>query len=176
MNYHSKIETWLIDVIIGLNLCPFAKDPFERGKIKIEISPIISEEDIWEKTLEQIEFLEKNLNLSTTLLAFPKSPISFYDLYDLTSNLEHMLENKDIPYQIVAFHPEFKFEDTSKDDPINFVNRSPYPLIHILRSSEMNEVIKNKNIGKIINQTNEKTLNSLSNKDKQKLLSILNDS
>ena len=173
MNYHSKIETWLKDVIIGLNLCPFAKNPFEKGKIKIEISPSISEEDIWEKTLEEIEFLEKNKSLSTTLLSFPKSPISFYDLYDLTSNLEHMLESKGIPYQIVTFHPDFKFEDTDKDEPINFVNRSPYPLIHILRSSEMNEIIKDESIGIKINRANEKTLNSLSAQEFKKLFSFI---
>lgn len=168
MNYHQEIETWLKEVIIGLNLCPFAKDPFEKGKIKIEISDSKAEDKIWEDTIKEIEFLENNRQLSTTLLALPKSQISFHDLYDLTLNLEHMFESKQVPYQIVAFHPNFKFEDTNEEDRINFVNRSPYPLIHILRSEEMNAILKDESIGIKINQANEKTLNLLSENEFKK--------
>ncbi len=161
MNSQNKIEKWLKDVIIGLNLCPFAKDPFEKNKIRIEISTTQHEDNIWKKTLDEIDLLEKNKNLSTTLLCFPKSNISFYDLNYLVLNLEKMLEVKNIPYQVVAFHPEFKFNDTTADNRVNYVNRSPYPLIHILREEEMNKVIKDETIGEKINHQNEKTLNEL---------------
>ena len=169
MNLQNKIHKWLTDVIIGLNLCPFAKDPFENNKIKIEISNAINEDEIWSETLEEIHYLEENINISTTLLAFDKSEISFYNLNDLVLKLEKMLEVKNIPYQVVAFHPEFKFQDTTAKDRINYVNRSPYPLIHILRSEEMDKVFKDDLMGEKINLQNEITLGKLSTNEIKKL-------
>ena len=35
MNSINLIKKWLEETVIGLNLCPFAKTPFEEGKIAL---------------------------------------------------------------------------------------------------------------------------------------------
>ena len=39
--------------------------------------------------------------------------------------------------QLVAFHPAFCFADTAFDDPSNGTNRSPAPMVHLLRRGDV---------------------------------------
>ena len=40
-------------------------------------------------------------------------------------------------YQVASFHPDYQFAGTAADDAENFTNRSPYPLLHILREASL---------------------------------------
>lgn len=43
--------------------------------------------------------------------------------------------------QIAAFHPDFTFGDASTSDITNYVNRSPLPMIHLLREEEVTRAV-----------------------------------
>ena len=45
-------------------------------------------------------------------------------------------------YQLASFHPDYCFEGEDKNDPANYTNRSPYPILHILRESSIEAVLK----------------------------------
>jgi hypothetical protein len=45
-------------------------------------------------------------------------------------------------YQLASFHPDYCFDGESRDDPANYTNRSPYPILHILRESSIEAVLK----------------------------------
>jgi len=45
-------------------------------------------------------------------------------------------------YQIASFHPDYCFADSCADDPANFTNRSPFPMLHILRESSLSRVLE----------------------------------
>lgn len=44
-------------------------------------------------------------------------------------------------YQVASFHPEYVFADSPMDDPANYTNRSPYPMLHILREASIAKAI-----------------------------------
>ena len=140
-----KCKKWVEQFVIGLQLCPFAKRPFEKGQIRFEVC--------FEKDMEsQLVAFWKEINL---LLKTPKEKISntilifsdglndfekYLDLYFLSENL--LLEqNKNEQFQLASFHPEYQFKNTEKNDVSNFTNRSPFPFIHILRVEEVTDAI-----------------------------------
>ena len=46
-------------------------------------------------------------------------------------------------YQIASFHPDYEFADAGADDVGNYTNRSPYPLLHLLREESLERAIDN---------------------------------
>ena len=39
--------------------------------------------------------------------------------------------------QVASFHPQYRFADTQPEDIENYTNRSPYPMLQLLRESSM---------------------------------------
>jgi len=44
--------------------------------------------------------------------------------------------------QCATFHPEYCFADSKHDDPENLTNRSPYPILHLLREVEVKKAVE----------------------------------
>ena len=44
--------------------------------------------------------------------------------------------------QLASFHPHFRFAGTEEGDITNFTNRSPYPVIHLLRESSIDRAVQ----------------------------------
>ena len=44
-------------------------------------------------------------------------------------------------YQIASFHPDYQFDGTKPDDVENYTNRSPYPMLHLIREASLERVI-----------------------------------
>jgi hypothetical protein len=44
-------------------------------------------------------------------------------------------------YQIASFHPDYQFDGTMPDDAENYTNRSPYPMLHLIREASLERVI-----------------------------------
>ena len=42
---------------------------------------------------------------------------------------------------MVGFHPDFYFGDSEEDDLAYYTNRSPFPLIHLLREESVEEAV-----------------------------------
>ena len=165
-NYLSLTNYWLEKIIIGLDLCPFARIPFSRGLIHVCISVGDSEESHYQSFIEECERLlvlgpER---ISTTLIAFPNGSLDFMAFNDFVGELEESLcENQlDDMFQVVAFHPKFISLGLEFDDLANFVNRSPYPTVHIIRVSEMEKAVREQKGGEQISFFNEKKLKALS--------------
>ena len=43
--------------------------------------------------------------------------------------------------QIASFHPDYQFDGTEMSDVENYSNRSPYPMLHILRESSVSKAV-----------------------------------
>ena len=83
------------------------------------------------------------MNEETTLLIFPNLFADFFDYLDYVELAENLLEMEfyEGVYQLATFHPEYIFADAASDDVSNYTNRSPYPMIHILRESSLDNAI-----------------------------------
>lgn len=167
MNKHTQIMVnWLNDVIISLDICPFAKNEFSKIKI-IEADFTFHK---LEKTIES--YIKKDI---TSAIFFNLSQITFEDLYSLSQRVQKSLIKKKKDFQLIAFHPRFQFQDTQFEDRINLVNRSPYPTLHLLSNKEIDKVSKDQNIGVKINNKNEQMLESMSDREIRKYFSYLKD-
>ena len=173
MNTNNIIKDWIENVIVGLNLCPFAKIPFQKNQIRISIESDTNLDKCFTFLLDEIDIIYKSKPsiISNSIVVFDKLEISFRDFYDFVLDCEEVLLDLNLSkkFQLVCFHPDFQFEKVNKSDKINLVNSSPYPLIHILRSDEVENAISSLDAGININLGNEKKLNSMNDKELSKL-------
>ena len=67
--------------------------------------------------------------------------LDFNDFLDLADALLDELELVG-QIQIASFHPQYQFADTQVDDLSNFTNRSPYPILHLLREDSISQALE----------------------------------
>jgi hypothetical protein len=81
--------------------------------------------------------------LDTVLVIFDHSLQSFESYLDMLDFLNETLElnGLDQAFQLASFHPDYHFEGEAVGARSNYTNRSPYPIIHILRSDSMTNAI-----------------------------------
>jgi uncharacterized protein len=162
----SLTKYWLEQIIIGLDLCPFAQIPFREGRIHVTVCEDSDEEEVIKSFTLECErlFLEGPIKISTTLIAFPNATQDFLEFNDFVGDLEYLLEAAGLSsvFQLVAFHPHFYFEGLEIDDMANLVNRSPYPIVHIIRVEEMKKAVDELKKGEQVSFFNEKKLKALS--------------
>ena len=177
MNPIVKTRNWLKHFIIKFNICPFAKYPFENNTIRYHLSKVSNEIEILNEIWKEI-FLLTMLDskyVSTTLFITPKFQGSFEDFNEFVNilNFELKIHQMDKHYQLVAFHPHFYFGDENKNDLSNLVNRSPFPLIHIIRQNDIDQALKNYPNVLEVPLKNKNLIQSLDQKEIKKILKII---
>lgn len=139
----AATDAWLRDVVIGLNLCPFAAAPYGRGGVRSVESRATEPAELLAEVLDESNVLLEG-GAETTLLVIPQLGLGFEELLDLVEIGEHVLEERGLgaDIQLVAFHPDYVFADgEGPDDPANATNRSPHPTIHLLLAVEVEQII-----------------------------------
>ena len=139
----KSVERWLSDIVIDLNLCPFAKREFLKKSIRFQVSPARSEQELLQDLIVELALLNKESEIETSLLIHPEVLQDFDAYNQFLSFTDQMLDamNMKGDFQIASFHPDYQFADTQVDDAENYTNRSPYPLLHILRESSLEQAI-----------------------------------
>lgn len=167
MKEKEILKFWIEEVIIGLNLCPFAKIPYEKGLLEINICVFLEEEKRTHYLLDTLERVLIHPEIEyNAIVAFPRVLDDFYDFNDWVGFLEDLIKKQKLPIevQLVAFHPDFRFgeEEEQVHPRAHLVNSSPYPAIHLLKSKAIEGVIKNPKDGEKISKQNEEKLKALS--------------
>lgn len=139
----DKTKKWVIDVVVGCNFCPFAGREVKRDSIHYEVLFEATSESVLEAVMKALEILDENENIETSLLILPGSFESFTDYLQLLELAETLLTEQDYEgiYQIASFHPEYLFAGSTNDDPSNYTNRSPYPMLHFLREDSVSKAV-----------------------------------
>ncbi|WP_191603404.1 DUF1415 domain-containing protein [Marinomonas algicola] len=140
----QQTMNWVKDFIVELNVCPFAKREVERDSIRVCVIRSKKVEVALEELLAEIAFLDKNEEAETSLLVFPTLFKSFYQYLDFVSLAEDLMFEQECEgiYQLATFHPDYCFSGTEADDVTNYTNRSPYPMLHILRENSVEKAIE----------------------------------
>ena len=131
-------------MVIGLNLCPFAQRVLDGDRIRYVVSDAADETTLLNELGGELNFLvaAAMATVETTLLIHPRAFASFLDYNDFLGVAEQTVT--DLGYegviQIASFHPDYLFADTPADDPANYTNRSPYPMLHLLREESISAV------------------------------------
>ena len=161
----ARTKRWLEDWVIQLNLCPFASHPYKNAKVKFRLCKERTAEGLGGDFLQEIAFLESSegQQIDTSIIILSNLADSFEEYLDLYYWLEEIVELKgwEDKFQLASFHPNYQFDGTQVDDPENYTNRSPFPLIHILRSEQVEKAILHHPDTEDIPNQNIKTMNDL---------------
>jgi len=144
-NIITATQHWVKQVIVKYNICPFAKREVERGSIRYVEVRDCSADQLLQALLDECLLLDANQEIETTLFIIPRGYEGFYGFLDLLDNANDLLveEGYEGIYQLANFHPDYCFADEPQNAPSNYTNRSPYPMLHIIRESSMDIAIEN---------------------------------
>ena len=141
----NATKVWLECAIIGLNLCPFAKSAHVKNQIHYAVSNATTHEGLLEDIICELTALvgaaEKYID--TTLVIHPYVLTKFADYNDFLGVVDAVLVDMGLDgvLQVASFHPQYQFAETQADDITNFTNRSPYPMMHILREDSVEKAV-----------------------------------
>ncbi|MFO0806793.1 MAG: DUF1415 domain-containing protein [Gemmataceae bacterium] len=140
----SRTREWIGSTVIGLNLCPFARRVFDAGLIRFAVSGATTEEQLLDDLRNELERLlaAPRSEIETAILIHPHVLMDFLDYNDFLAEADRLLRRMKLDgvVQIASFHPRYQFEGTEPDAPENGTNRSPFPMLHLLREISITEV------------------------------------
>lgn len=141
----AATRRWLERAVIGLNLCPFARAELVRDRIRFVVSDATDAAGLAEDLQRELLHLQEvgPEVCETTLLIHPQVLREFLDYNDFLDVADALLEELELDgeVQVASFHPDYQFADAPADDITNFTNRSPYPMLHLLREASVERAV-----------------------------------
>jgi uncharacterized protein len=138
-------QQWLDAAVISLNLCPYAKAVRTRGQIRFVVSPACGKDALQQDLrTELLHLVQADAQvLDTTLLIHPQALQDFEAYNRFLRVADALLTQLGLQgvIQIASFHPQYRFAGTRAHDPENCTNRSPYPMLHLLREASVDRAL-----------------------------------
>ena len=143
--YIAQTRCWLEQVVLKHNLCPFAHKPFHGGQVRLVVTDSARPEYLLEDLQRELEFLRATAvaEVETTLLIHPNTLVDFLDYNDFLDIVDALLEQEGYEgeFQVASFHPDYQFSYTGAEDAENYTNRSPWPMLHVIREASLEQAI-----------------------------------
>jgi len=141
----DRTKKWIIDVVIGCNLCPFAAKVVKQQSVFYQIETSSDLDTCLNSFADEIRKLDNDKSIETSFLVFPNAVKKFDDYLYLVSLAEKLLKQKGYEgiYQLASFHPLYLFANSNQNDAANYTNRSVYPMLHLLREESIDKVLEN---------------------------------
>ena len=165
------VREWVEQAVLGLGLCPFAGEHWHAGRVRLVVTEATSQEGVLEALRVEVQILAQAdpAVTETTLLIVVNLLREFGDYNEFLGRVDELGKRLGWTghFQIASFHPHYQFAGTRPDDPENLTNRSPYPLLHVLRESTVTRVLADYPDPDQIPSTNIETLRGLSDERRQ---------
>lgn len=170
----ARTRCWIGRVVVELNLCPFARKPYEGEKVRYVVSTARQTDDLLRDLQRELEHLHATApdEIETTVLIHPAVLNEFLDYNDFLSDVDSALKawGYEGEFQVASFHPHYQFAGTHPDDAENYTNRSPYPMLHLLREASLTQAIDSYARPDKIPERNIRTLEKLGTEQMQGML------
>jgi len=141
----AATRLWLERAVIGLNLCPFAKAVYNKKQIRYALTAARTPDELLAELESELELLAQldPTSVDTTLLIHPLAMTDFLDYHFFLGEANAAVRNLGFEgvLQIASFHPRYEFAGTGWDDIDNYTNRSPYPMLHLLREASLDRAV-----------------------------------
>ncbi|MGH8619416.1 MAG: DUF1415 domain-containing protein [Burkholderiales bacterium] len=136
---------WLERAVIGLNLCPFAKAVHVKEQIRYAVTAAATADELLAELGHELEALAQAdpAVCDTTLLVHPRAMTDFLDYHFFLGEAAAALRRLGFEgvLQIASFHPGYVFAGAAADDIGNYTNRSPHPMLHLLREASIDRAV-----------------------------------
>ena len=139
----SSVELWLKKIVIELNLCPFASAVFFKDQIRYHYSGELNPAQLKETCLDLChELLMANQSFETTIMIVP-GLADYFQYLEVIDELNQQLDTTGLAglVQLASFHPDYQFAGEAVDSRSHYTNRSPLPLIHILKEESVSAAV-----------------------------------
>ncbi|MFT5320593.1 MAG: hypothetical protein ACI934_000734 [Pseudohongiellaceae bacterium] len=168
----AETRHWLETIVIGLNLCPFARGELVSERVQFTVSDAHTREQLLMDLYTSLLALADNPAIETTLLIHPHVLQNFDDYNQFLDIADALLCDMDMEgvYQIASFHPDYQFADTALEDARNYSNKSPYPMLHLLSEESLEKAIDNNADTALIPERNKALLNKMGIKKLKEIL------
>jgi hypothetical protein len=141
----ARIRTWLAELVVGLNLCPFARPLLGADNLRIAVCDSADTASARRRFLLELDLLQRSSEqeVATTLLAFPSAFADFETYLDFLDEARALLADAGLEgvVQLASFHPLYQFAGEPPGAASHYSNRSPYPLVHLLREDMLSRVL-----------------------------------
>ena len=139
----NSVRRWVESFVVDLNLCPFAKHELVNDRIRFVLTRAQTEEALLNALQTELELLSHDDSIGTTLLIHAEILQDFDQYNQFLSVADQLLHHMalDGVYQVASFHPAYQFAGTNPNDAQNYTNRSPYPVLHILREENVTQAV-----------------------------------
>lgn len=137
------VRRWIQSFVVDNNLCPFAGRELEQDTVRVVSTRAETADSLKAVLVKELERLNEEPDIETTVLVHPEAFADFLEYNDFLQDVDDLLVNLDLVgvYQVASFHPQYQFAGTSPDDAENYTNRSPYPLLHVLREASVERAV-----------------------------------
>lgn len=139
--YIRQTRHWLEQVVLAQQLCPFARQPYEAEQIRFVCTSATDETALLAYLEEELHYLMATpaTEVATSLLIHPWVLQDFYDYNNFLDSAEDVLRQAGFEgeVQLASFHPDYCFAGTAPEDAENYTNRSPWPMLHLLREAQV---------------------------------------
>jgi uncharacterized protein len=171
----ADIRHWIEKVVIGLNLCPFARAVYVKNQVRIVVSRARHLDGFLDELDAELELLKTTPaeQTDTTLLVHPTLFPDFLQFNDFLGVVEDVVTEHDLDgvIQVASFHPAYQFDGTEPEDISNATNRAPYPILHLLREDSIERAVaSDAGDAEAIVERNIATLQALGHQGWQRLL------
>lgn len=142
----ADTQKWLLEAVVGLNLCPFAKSVVVKDMVRYRVTDSQNPDEVLALLREELLHLRDAdpEKLDTTLLVAPNLLPDFFEFNQFLQACDAVLQDLDLEgeLQVADFHPRYQFGGVAEDDISNYTNRTPYPTLHLLRESSIDRAVE----------------------------------
>jgi hypothetical protein len=137
----ATTRRWMEKSVIGLGLCPFAAGVYRDGLVRFHVSARRTAPELLSDLCDELRLLQTTdpEECDTSLLIHPWVLQRFEDYNEFLEECDAALEGLGLSgeLQIASFHPDYRFAGSAPHDVENCTNRSPYPMLHLLREASI---------------------------------------
>jgi hypothetical protein len=164
----AETQQWIQTVVIGMNLCPFARKVVQDQTIRYQTMLTTDPETLFQAVAAELTLLTETPRerIETSILIHPNVLTDFLEYNDFLGAVDELIAQQGLAgvIQVASFHPDYQFAGTRADSVENYTNRSPYPMLHFLREVSITEVSDDPEFLEQIPERNQLTLRDVGRK------------
>lgn len=137
----QSTRNWIRDVVVKLNLCPWAGSPLQSGDLRV-----IDASAAGAVECARREFDAVAATTNSTVAIAISDACAFEDYLVLVGLVDDAIDAAGHrgTIQLATFHPNYQFGDAPEDAASHWTNRSPFPVLHLLREADVERALESK--------------------------------